>query len=256
MIGVLIQVLVLLAGLALLFRYARRTDDNLWLILTAFAFAAMMLSDLYYMAHTALLEGVRVPFAANDIADFGSFLLLGAALSAAVGLKRGRFPGVTVAAIVFGLANIALWIGWSGEWVRDIFGGLPFAWFICACFQSLYQTPAVTGAERGAFWALCGLICLLQTGTFFTAAPLSAALDTVCYVLLTAGEVWVLLRGVLSLRAGRSPDAAAALGFTGLLWIYICMYMAEGVIYEVYSNLSTLHQLLLLLALRKKVKQP
>lgn len=255
MIGDLAHILLLTACLVVCFRYARRTEDNLYLIFTAFAYAAALLSDVYYLAHTLLREGMRVPFAANDIADFGLFLMLSVALCSAVGLKRGMLRGVTAAAAVFSLANIALWIGWSGEWVRDIFGGAPFGAFVCVCFCSLYLTNAVSRGERAALWALCAVIVAVETAVFFLPASWKAPVETVGYLLMGAVELWFVVRGVLALRPGRSADAAVSLGFAGYMWISVSMYMADGIPYDIFANLSTPHLLLLLLAIRKKVRQ-
>ncbi len=250
MIGDFIQILLLLGLLIICFRYARRSEDNLYLIFTALFFAVMLLSDLYYVTHRYLREGMRVPFAANDIADFGGYLLLSSALSAAVGAPRKKLPGVTAGALAFAAANIALWIGWSGEWVRDIFGGLPYAWFILVCFRSLYQTEALRRRERIALWAVCVLLAAVQTVSFFR---LKALMDTIATVLLSVTEAWLLVRIFLSLRRGGRPEAALSLGFTGYMWVTTSMYMSADVVWSVFANIMSLHLLLLLLAVRKKV---
>lgn len=254
MIGELTQVLLLLVSVVVFFHYARRTKDNLYLIYFVLAFATIMLSAVYYSTHLYLREGMRVPFAANDIADFGAFLLLGTALITALGRPRRRLTGVTVAAVLFAAANVALWIGWSGEWVRDILGGLSWGWFLCVCFRSLVQTEAVGRGEQAALWALCALITALQAATFFVSERLRVSMDLAATLLLAAGAAWLLVRILLALRQGRSPDKALSLSVTGYLWVTVCMYMSAGLPYAIFANLATLQQLLILLAVRKKVK--
>ena len=70
MIGEILQLLVLALALVAYFRYARRLKGSLYLIFTALSSATLLLSLTYYLAHTYIREGMRVPFAANDIADF------------------------------------------------------------------------------------------------------------------------------------------------------------------------------------------
>ena len=111
MIGEILQLLVLALALVAYFRYARRLKGSLYLIFTALSSATLLLSLTYYLAHTYIREGMRVPFAANDIADFGTFLLMSTALCSAVGTEWGRFRGVTAGAAVFAAANTCLWIG-------------------------------------------------------------------------------------------------------------------------------------------------
>ncbi len=254
MIGELAQVLLLLACLVVCFRNARRTEDNLFLVFIALSFASMLFSDVYYSTHLYLREGMRVPFAANDIADFGAFMLIGTALSTALGRPREKLTSVMAASLVFAAANVALWIGWSGEWVRDIFGGLSWGWFLCVCFRSLVQTGSASRGERTALWALCALLIAFQAGTFFVPEKQRLLLDGAATALLGAAEVWFLLRTVLSLRQGQGADRALSLSFTGYLWATVALYMSAGLPYDIFSNLVTLHLLLILLAVRKKVK--
>ncbi len=255
MIGNLLQVLVLLGLLIVCFRYARHTEENLWLIFTALSFATLMLSTLYYLAHTYLREGMRVPFAANDIADFGSFLLFSTALRSALGLPRRGMAGVTAAAAIFAAANVCLWIGWSGEWVRDILGGLSFGWFLCVCIRSVYFTGALGRRGRAALWAVSAVLTALQTAIFFVPAALKGPMDWGATALMGAAELWLLMRILPALRPERSAEAALSLTFTGYCWNCVCMYMSAGIPYDVFANLMSLHLLLILLAVRKKVRE-
>ena len=255
MIGELVQILVLLVCVVVCFRYARQREDNLFLIFTALSFAALLLSEVYYFAHTHLREGMRVPFAANDIADFGTFLLLGTALSAALGRPRRSLPGVTAAALFFAAANVALWIAWSGEWVRDIFGGLSWGWFLCVCFRSFYQTEALRRGERIALWAVCALLTAMQAANFFIpTAQLYVILDRGATALMASAEIWLLARTLWAVLRSRNVEKALSLSFSCCLWTTVAMYMSAGVPYEIFGNLLPLSLLLTLLALRKKVK--
>ncbi len=253
MIGDILQVSVLLVLLIQCFRWARREEDNLYLIFAALFYATTLLSDLYYLTHTYLREGMRVPFAANDIADFGSFLLMSTALRSAVGRRRGKLPGVAAASLAFASVNVVLWIAWSGEWVRDILGGFSWGWFLWVCFDSLYQTEALRRGERVALWLVCALVSALQTSALLLPAA-KVPLETGGYCLLALTEAWFLLRILLSLRRGQRTEAALSLSFTGSLWVTASMYMTDGVLYNVFANLFTLHLALILLAIRKKVK--
>ncbi len=84
---------------------------------------------------------MRIPFAANDVADFGTVLLLNACLYSAVGAGRGRLPGVTAAAAAFALVNIGLWIGRSGERLRDVLGGIAFGYVIPMLTAAIFCCP-------------------------------------------------------------------------------------------------------------------
>ena len=255
MIGEILQLLVLALALVAYFRYARRLKGSLYLIFTALSSATLLLSLTYYLAHTYIREGMRVPFAANDIADFGTFLLMSTALCSAVGTEWGRFRGVTAGAAVFAAANTCLWIGWSGEWVRDILGGLSFGYFICVCIRSVYLTHAMSRWERILMWVISSLLIAAETGTFFVPAGPKALLDGIGTALMLVGEALLLVRLLLALRPGKSCDGALSLAFLGLCWNNTSMYMSADPVYTVFSNLMTLHLLLMLLAVRKKVRE-
>ena len=255
MIGDLLQILLLLVYVILCFRYARQKEDKLWLIYAALSAATLMISDLYYLVHSYLLEGARVPFAANDIADFGFFLLISTTLSSAINADRKSLPLVTAGAAVFAAANICLWIGWSGEWVRDLLGGVSFGWFLCAAIYSVYLTEALPRRERAAMWILSALLIGVQTAIFFVPEPLKGILDKfAANGLMGAGEILFLVRTGLALRPSGRTDSALSLSFTGFCWCCLSMYMSAVPVYYVFSNLGTLHILLMLLTIRKKVK--
>ena len=255
MIGDLIQILLLLVCVVVCFRYARQAEDKLWLIFSALAASAMLISDVYYLTHSFLLEGIRIPFAANDIADFGFFLLLSTALNSAIGAGRRKHLPVFIGAAVFAAANVALWIAWSGEWLRDILGGFSFGWYVCAAIRSVYLTEALPRRERTFLWAVSALLIAVQTAVFFAPEPLKGILDkSAATGLMGVSELLLLVRTVLALRRPGLTDAALSLSFTGFCWCCLSMYMSAVPLYDVFSYLCTLHILLMLLAIRKKVK--
>lgn len=252
----LIQVVVLFISVIICFRYARRTEDNLYLVFSALSAVTLMLSTLYYLAHSILLEGVRVPFAANDIADFGTFLLISAALNTAVGANWRKLHLITAAAAIFAAANVFLWISWSGEWLRDILGGLPFGIFICSCVRSIYLTGAMKRWERSCMWTLCFLLTAVETVSLYLPGTGKTVMETIGAALMGVGALLLLVRIFLQLRSGRSANAAVALSFSGFCWNSICMYMSADPVYSVFSGLCILNFLLILLSIRKKVREP
>ena len=254
MIGDILQCLLLFFIVVVCSRYALRTENNLFLIFAALSAATLLLSTLYWVAHSLLREGMRIPFAANDVADFGTFLLLSASLYSAVGTGRGRLPGVTAAAAAFALVNIGLWIGWSGEWLRDILGGIAFGYFVCVCVRSVYLAEALERGWRIALWAISWIAVAVEAAGFFVSAEQCAALWKVGTVVLLLGEILLLIRTLLSLRAGCSAEASMSLSFICFCWSSVAMYMSEGAAYTFFSALSSLHMLLMLLSIRKKVK--
>ena len=248
----LLQLGVLLLALMFGIRWAFRTERSLYLVFYAMAMCAYFCSDLYWAAHDLLRDGVRVPFAANDMADFGSFLLISSALNAAV--ERRRPPvGLTVAAVLFSAANVALWIAWSGEWVRDLFGGLAFGCFVCACAHSLHLTEALRRWEWWALALLCLALPLIEAASILYPAS-RVLLENLGYGLMYLAEAWFLFRQLRALCADTDPDKALSLCFSSFCWCSVAMYMSSDTPYLIHSNLLTLLFILMLLAVGKKVK--
>ena len=87
-----------------------------------YALILVLLSDIYWFVHGLLRPDVRIPFGANEIGEIGIFLMYSSLLNA-VFKKDERFRGLwgaTSLAAIFSLSVIGLWIGWTGEWVKDI----------------------------------------------------------------------------------------------------------------------------------------
>ena len=247
-----VQLLLLLLVLIYSFRFARKTEDNLYLIFYSMAMGMFLCSDLYWFAHQELRDGLRVPFAPDDIADFGLFLLLGSAVNAAMDL-RGKYRRVILWAALFTAANIALWIAWSGEWVRDLFGGLAYGYFLCAATRALWGAKVLRRWEWIGCAALSALLIVIQSLSIALSTPdLRKLMETVGYVILFAVMLWLLIRSVMAL-AGKNGDQAFSLCFAAFCWITVTLYMSSGAVYTVAANLTTVGLLLMFLSVRKKV---
>ncbi len=270
----LLQIAVLLAALILCFRWARRAEDKLWLVFFALAMAAYLLSDLYWFAHGILRDGARIPFAANDVADFGFNLLLASALRLALGRRR-LSVWIAVAAGLFTAANIVLWLAWSGEWVRDILGGLPWAYLFITAACSLRLARVLRPVEWIAL-ALLAAALIAAEACGILMPDYVTLLETAGYGIAFAVEAWVLLRSLFALcRPGTampkhlppgeidwqalSPqrqraDATLSLCVFGFCWTSVSLYLSSGVPYDVFNQLNTLYFFLMLLAARRRVR--
>ncbi len=248
-----LQIAVLLTAIILSVRYARRTEKNIYLIFYAMAMAAFLCSDIFWFTHINLREGVRVPFAPDDIADFGLFLLMGSAVNSAME-RRGTIPGLIIATGLFSAANVGLWIAWSGEWLRDIFGGLPFGYFIYTVVWAMTVSKALRRWEWTVLSLISGVIIVVQILAIVGPVGTRAFMDSFGYVLLFAVMAWLFILAVTSLF-GRNADKAFSLCFAALTWTTVTMYMSSGVVYDVAANMTTAGLVLTLLGVRKKVTQ-
>jgi hypothetical protein len=251
----LLQIALLLIVTVTGFRYARKSEGSLWLIFYLLAMSALLLSEVYWVAHKLIRGDVRIPFAANDIAECGLFLLLAAALRAAAGGKGVRMPGVTIASAAFAAANILLWLGWSGEWLRDILGGLPFAYFLVICARSLYHTGALRRVEWIGLGGASFLILFAELTSILGASELQITMERTGYILLSVVTVWFLIRCILALAGRGDPDPTLSLCVSGYCWIFVSMYMSAEVWYTLTYTLSIVFTLFTFLAVRRKARR-
>ena len=253
LISEFIHIVVLLLILVQSFRYARRSENKLYLIFYMLGTATFLLSELYWIAQGLLRDGARVAFGANDIADFGTFLLLTSALNAALGGDRRPQPAVTAGTVLFAVGNAALWIAWSGEWLRDIIGGFSCGYYIVACGCALWRTGALRRPEQIALTAAAALLIAAEAVNFFLPMPFFAVVDAAGYVILFATDLFFLVRSLAALR-GPSADRALSLCFAGYCWNCVTMYMCADTLYSVATGLLSVFQLLTFLSVRKKVR--
>ena len=113
----LIQIVVLIIVLAGVLRMILRDEKNIKAIFFAFAIVASLLSDIYWLAYDILRPFSRMPFAANEIAEWAMFVSLGAVLASDIKAFGVDARKESIFSILFVIANVALWIAWSGEWV-------------------------------------------------------------------------------------------------------------------------------------------
>jgi len=247
------QMILLFLVLARALR-AIRTEarDNL-MVLFAFSVGCFLVNDFYWLAHALLLPGVRMPFSVSEIGDNGIFLFYSMLLSTAFP-ERCEKKSVFVLTALFAAANTGLWIGWSGEWVKDIVGGLVFGWFLCVAVRSLWITHALSRGEWCVLGGACLVLIAAQTAIFFVPEHWARVLDTFCYVLLF---IVVLLWCVKTFLAWRKGDSHVflSLAFACAAWISCTMYMSAGWMYFFADLCCTLMLPVELLAVRMEVAE-
>ena len=241
--------LAVLVGTVRLLAEARR---SVAVAFFAFGVASLVLSDLYWLTYDVLRPGTRMPFAANEIAEWAQFLLLGAAL--AVPEHRGAVSarGEMLCAGLFAAASAALWIAWSGEWVQDILTGVTYGYFLACLIARVKQTGALSARQRRLLGGACLVLIAGQTATFLAPETVKTPLDLFCYALLFACAAFFLARTVLSLKRGGDPARGVCLSFAALAWSYTVLYMSEGGFYHAALLVMTACYPLILRALRRE----
>ena len=251
----LLMALVQLLALVRAGRLLRGTSIFMSVVFFIFAYACSLLSSLYWIAYDILRPDTRMPFAANEIGEWALFLLLAASLQQAQPRYR-PYLWESVCSVLFMLANTILWIIWSGEWLQDILTGLSLGWLTCVCTQSLKHSGAVSVPE----WIGLGCISILTVSAqyleLFLPETMKMPLDLLTYILLYAGNVYFILRTILSLRRRNcSAKQSIIFAFSAFAWVSVTLYMSGGIFYHITAILMTVCFGLMVLPLQKEAKQ-
>lgn len=222
----------------------------------ALAVACIMFVDLYWLVYEVMRPDVRLPFAANEFGEWAMFLLFGESLTCGHPICFRKAKLELLGTILFVAANVALWIGWSGEWAQDILTGLVFAYFLCALVYRIKEGAVFSGLQ----WNLLGIACLVliaaQTATFFLPEKFFKPLDLSCYALMFATAAVLLVKAVLSLKKGDAPNKSICHTFSAFAWVIVTMYMSAEVFHAVAFALSAVCFVLMYLAMRKEFLSP
>jgi len=218
----------------------------------AFSTASVLLSDFYWLAYESLRPDTRMPFAANEIAEWAHFMLLGASLTAnRPSCYRGAKTEMFCAGL-FAAASAALWIAWSGEWVQDILTCGAFGYFLCCLPARMKQE----GMLSDRVWKLLGIACAVliaaQAAIFFVPEAMKKPLDLFCYALMFAWVLFLVVWTVSALKKGCRPGVGVCLSNAALAWSATTMYMSADGFYDVALLFYTMCFPLILWALKKE----
>lgn len=221
-----------------------------------FALVSNLMSLLYWLAYDLLRPDARMPFAANEFGEIGTFLLLASTLNA---VFRGRFAQARweiVCTGLFAAASAAFWIAWSGEWLQDILVGLSFGYLLCVVVRSMKQAAVFSRWEWRLLGAAAGLLLLLQGLTFALPEPWKGRADFCAYALMFLVLAWGFRRLIPALLRRADPCAQLALALFCWSWAVSTMYMSADFCYLAASFVSVCCTTLALIALRREEAAP
>ncbi len=218
-----------------------------------FAAFSLLLSDLYWITYDLLRPGTRMPFAANEIGEGATFLLLGAALNTIFQPAPRAAWRETALAALFAGACTALWIGWTGEWVDDILTGVCLGYLLCSTVRSFKLSDALSRRQWLTVGVGAAILIAGQAVTFFVPEPVRSAVDLGCYILLLLGIVFFF--GLHAVCGRGNSRQAVGLSFGCYSWSVCMMYMSAGIYYVIAYACATVSLLLMLRAVRKEVSR-
>ena len=252
---VFFQIFVLAVLLVLAVQLIPESGQSLTVVFLAFLFSMWLLTDLYWLIYDFMRPESRMPFAVNEIGEATLFLLMPALLGTVIHYRAPSVRKQAVGAVGFVACNVALWIGWSGEWGQAILTGTVFAYFLGTTACALKVRQRLTTREWTGLGLGCLLLILAQSLTFFTGPQMEAALETGSYLFLSAGTAYWAYK-MLSAWKGQAPSKdllCQALALIG--WTMMAKYMSDGNWYNLFLTVESFAQLLLYLSVRKVVAE-
>ena len=198
-------------------------QQSLTVLFFCFAMVSLLLTNVYWLAHSLLRPNMRMPLAANTIGECAVFLLLSAALNSLFPDHRFSFTPQFICSVFFAVASIALWIIWSGEWLQDILGGIAFGYFLCVCVRDLYQMNSFSKKD----WIALGICCTVYMSISFFFAEDHPVMK-IGYVLMFTTMAWFLYRTIRSARRRESAEKQIVLSSSAYACCMSGVYMSSG----------------------------
>ena len=248
-IGVLLGLLLIVCVVPLI----ENGRDSMMAALFIFAVLSFILSEAYWLVYNALRPDTRMPIAANEIGEAAWFLLLATIL--VTNFRERKIPARTevVVTMIFAAASIALWIAWTGEWIQDILGGIPFGYFLCACARSVKQTDALKRNEWIALGVSLFSVVLGQTSYFFASEDIQTYLDYICYAVMFSIVIWMFVKTIHVIRRNEDTKAGLAISFLFSGISFTALYMSAGWYYQFALALCYAAMVLMFISLRREV---
>ncbi|MBO4559234.1 MAG: hypothetical protein J5712_04050 [Lachnospiraceae bacterium] len=223
------QILVLGYLIFRILRYITKTHAKVGILYLAYGLMCIFFNDLYWLVHGLMFSDYRFPFGANDVSEIGFFLLIASAIAFVVKDNKQKTRLEIAGTVIYSIISVALWIGWSGEWAKNILSGIPFAYLCCQAVRSVRLSCSFKRVEWLFFTVFTFGIAAVECIMFFTPEPLYTILDTSCYFFLYSMLVSLICNAFIrTVRAKDPASASSAIAVSSLsvVWSLISMYMS------------------------------
>lgn len=241
----IIQMAVL--GVLIFFVVRKLKDEGSSVILgfCLYAFICLLLMDLYWLASSVLKPELRIPYGAGDIADSGVFLLFSAMLGVIYRKEKTVFGLETLLVLVFSLAIISFWIGWSDEWFKNIIGGIAFGFFLWQTVMAVKKSKALKKSEAVVLGLLSYALLILMSISFMVEEETVDMLNNISYVVMILGDILLVAKSIQYLiktlkdKTAANAEKTLAVSFTTIVWILNASYMCDEPFYSIEDFLYT-----------------
>lgn len=243
---IIFQIVILILVAARTLWSIRYGNHTIVLFFFIYGIVCFMISDFYWLVHGLLRPGARIPFSVNEVGEMGLNLLFTSMLNV---IFRNRFkkPGIeSILAIVFSASAVTLWIGWTGEWIKDIISGIAFGTLIFTTVRAVKAGGALSRTERVTLVIASYVLLAMQGLIFIVNENTGKKLDILCYILMFSVMVWLVFKTVRSLvksykkSVGQDHYKVLSICFLSLVWTLNTMYMSSEPMYFVATIVCSL----------------
>ena len=217
-----------------------------------FAMLSLLLCNLYGSVNSMLNPGVRLPFAADEIADCAMVFLLCAGLEALNRKKEKPLIRDLLFSLIFMGINIMLWIIWSGEWIQDIVFGIPYIYLMYLLLHGVRKTRAVNRKEALLAGTACCSIVFLQGLKLLVDSSVGKWLEGACHGLEYSVSVWFIWKSMQALKEEETEEKALFLSLLGFLWTLLVSFMSADILYSMSLIMNTATLPVMLAAVKRK----
>lgn len=233
----------------------RQRKGKLCMVFFAMAVSSLMLSEIYWLVYDSLRPDIRMPFAANEVSEWAFFMLLGVSLSSRSKLVFSESKKEMFGAVLFAAANVALWIGWSGEFIQDILTGFVYAYFLGVLVIKIKNEGVLNRLQWVLLYTDCFLLIAGQTATFLVPDQVRKFVDLSCYVLLFATCAVFLFAAIFYNIKKDKPEEAVCYSYSAFAWVATTMYMSADIFYLMAMFLSIICFPLMYISIKREVTE-
>ncbi len=214
------------------------TKNKVLSVFFTFAMVSYFMSEVYYFAYNFLIPDTRMPFAANEIAEASMILLLCAVLETALGKdKKINIPAALFSTVFIGI-NMALWIMWAGEWIKNIIFGLPYIYFLYLLIKGVMKTKAASSKEIITATVLSICVMAGEAIAIFLNDTVRPIVETGCYPFMYILWILICIKTIATLRKeDKNQGEAIYLSFTLHIWTMLLMFMSGGIFFNIANIL-------------------
>ena len=251
----LIQTIVTSVFLVQALRLLRAEKRPLAVVFFLFFAVSSWINDLYWVIYMLMRPDVRLPFAANEVGEIAVILLIASVLNSVFIKRPVSCAKETLCTVLFTAACIGLWIVWSGEWVQDILGGIPFGYMLCVIVRSLKQADVFSRAKWRLIGAASAALIAVEIAIETAPASLNAPLNLVGYCLMFAAAAFFLAEAGKSFWKHDEADRTLALAAAVLGWSFNAAYMSAGAWYAAAILVETAGFVMFYYAVKREVDE-